>query len=133
MDELLEEAFDAKDIKNFRSWTGKSQKALLTKQKSLLETKLSEMRQILELGQLGYKNLSRDELDQYKAQILSETQIICTTLSQMGKRLVQDYFSKANISIEYLIIDEACQSVELSSLIPMQYKPKKVILIGDQN
>ena len=133
MDKLLEKAFDAKDIKNFRSWAGKSQKALLTKQKSLLETELSELRQILELGQLGYKNLSRDELDQYKAQILSETQIICTTLSQMGKRLVQDYFSKANISIEYLIIDEACQSVELSSLIPMQYKPKKVILIGDQN
>lgn len=50
------------------------------------------MRKTLELGQLGYKNLSRKELDKYKTQILSETQIICTTLSQMGKKLVQDYF-----------------------------------------
>jgi superfamily I DNA and/or RNA helicase len=33
---------------------------------------------------------------------------------------------------EYLIVDEACQSVELTNLIPFCHEPKKVILVGDQ-
>lgn len=33
--------------------------------------------------------------------------------------------------IEYLIIDEACQSVELNNLIPFEHRPYKVILVGD--
>ena len=35
--------------------------------------------------------------------------------------------------IDYLIIDEACQAVETSTLIPFQLSPKRVILVGDQN
>ena len=34
--------------------------------------------------------------------------------------------------IEYLIVDEACQCVELTNLIPFVHDPKKVILVGDQ-
>lgn len=34
--------------------------------------------------------------------------------------------------IEYLIVDEACQSVELNNLIPFDHKPPRVILVGDQ-
>ena len=34
--------------------------------------------------------------------------------------------------IEYLIVDEACQSVELNNLIPFEHMPEKVILVGDQ-
>lgn len=33
---------------------------------------------------------------------------------------------------EYLIIDEACQSTEPSTLIPFSLAPKRVILVGDQ-
>lgn len=33
---------------------------------------------------------------------------------------------------EYLIIDEACQSVELTNLIPFAHEPRKVVLVGDQ-
>jgi len=33
--------------------------------------------------------------------------------------------------IEYLIVDEACQSVELNNLIPFDHKPPRVILVGD--
>ena len=35
--------------------------------------------------------------------------------------------------VDYLIIDEACQAVETSSLIPFDLEPKKVIMVGDQN
>ena len=34
--------------------------------------------------------------------------------------------------IAYLIVDEACQSVELNNLIPFVHKPERVILVGDQ-
>jgi superfamily I DNA and/or RNA helicase len=32
---------------------------------------------------------------------------------------------------DYLIVDEACQSVELTTLIPFTHEPNKVILVGD--
>jgi len=34
--------------------------------------------------------------------------------------------------VEYLVIDEACQAVELSTLIPLDLNPGRVILVGDQ-
>ena len=40
-----------------------------------------------------------------------------------------DYLN--NGDIDYLIVDEACQSVELNNLIPFEHNPKKVILVGD--
>jgi senataxin len=36
-------------------------------------------------------------------------------------------------SIDYLIVDEACQSIEPATLIPFQLNPQRVILVGDQN
>ena len=35
-------------------------------------------------------------------------------------------------SIDYLIIDEACQSTELEVLIPLALNPKRTILVGDE-
>ena len=34
-------------------------------------------------------------------------------------------------AVDYLIIDEACQAIELSTLIPFELGPKRVILVGD--
>jgi superfamily I DNA and/or RNA helicase len=42
---------------------------------------------------------------------------------------------KLEISIDdydYLLIDEACQAVELSTLIPFGLNPKRVIMVGDE-
>ena len=33
--------------------------------------------------------------------------------------------------IDYLIIDEACQCIEPSTLIPFELGPKRVIMVGD--
>ena len=51
----------------------------------------------------------------------------------MGKSMIQNYFTEKSVKIEYLFVDEACQSLELSTLIPIQYLPKRIVLIGDQN
>lgn len=34
--------------------------------------------------------------------------------------------------VEYLIVDEACQCIEMAALIPFELGPKRVILVGDQ-
>jgi len=33
---------------------------------------------------------------------------------------------------DYLIVDEACQCIEQSTLIPFALDPKRIILVGDQ-
>ena len=35
-------------------------------------------------------------------------------------------------NVEYLIVDEACQSNELETLISLGVKPERVILVGDE-
>lgn len=36
-------------------------------------------------------------------------------------------------TFDYLIVDEACQAIEMSTMIPLALDPKRVILVGDQN
>ena len=63
----------------------------------------------------------------YEHDILVSTPILCTTLNNAGNERLR----KANLSYEYLIIDEASQSVEPSCLIPLCLDVKKLILVGD--
>eukprot|EP01112_Ceratiomyxa_fruticulosa_P006385 TRINITY_DN17180_c0_g1_i1.p1 TRINITY_DN17180_c0_g1~~TRINITY_DN17180_c0_g1_i1.p1 ORF type:complete len:441 (-),score=71.05 TRINITY_DN17180_c0_g1_i1:10-1332(-) len=60
-------------------------------------------------------------------QILHEADIIACTLSSSG----HEYIANMNQDIEFVIVDEAAQAVELSTLIPLQYGAKHVILVGD--
>lgn len=50
--------------------------------------------------------------------IIRSTQIICTTLA-MSTNEKLDYLAPGDI--DYLIVDEACQSVELNNLIPFEH------------
>ena len=58
--------------------------------------------------------------------ILSEADVICATLSGSG----HDYMSALDFDFDTVIIDEAAQSVELSSLIPLKYGCRRCILVG---
>ena len=40
---------------------------------------------------------------------------------------------KLDLSFSHLIVDEACQSTEISTLIPFTHNPERIILVGDQN
>src|SRR5439155_3539277 len=55
--------------------------------------------------------------------------IICSTLIESGHEIL----STVNINFSILIIDNVTQATELSSLIPLKYNPKRVVLIGDPN
>ena len=61
--------------------------------------------------------------------LILKTKVIFTTLSMAGIERLEIQRGL----VEYLIIDEACQAVETSSLIPFDLEPKKVIMVGDQN
>jgi senataxin len=61
-----------------------------------------------------------------RIKILSEADVICSTLSGAG----HDYMSQLPFDFETVIIDEAAQSIELSSLIPLKYGCTKCILVG---
>ena len=43
------------------------------------------------------------------------------------------FSANGSVTFDTIIIDEACQAVELSTLIPLRYSSKRVILIGDPN
>ena len=62
-----------------------------------------------------------------RRRILNDADVILSTLSASG----HDLLSESNFVFPTVIIDEACQSVELSTLIPLQYRAEKVILVGD--
>lgn len=69
------------------------------------------------------------ELDRKRAQqaVLDGAHVICATLSGSG----HDMFQGLNIEFETVIIDEAAQCVEMSSLIPLKYGCVKCIMVGD--
>ena len=65
---------------------------------------------------------------QNEQKLISQSSIIFCTLSTSGV----DKLERLKHSIDYLIIDEACQSTEPSTLIPINLQPKRIILVGDQ-
>lgn len=60
-------------------------------------------------------------------EILNEADVLCSTLSGSG----HDMFKNLSIEFETVIIDEAAQSIEISSLIPLKYGCTKCIMVGD--
>lgn len=58
---------------------------------------------------------------------MKKATIIACTLSMTGS----SRFNKLD-KVDYLIVDEACQSTEMTTLIPLQLDPSRVILVGDQ-
>mmetsp|Transcript_14261 Transcript_14261/g.21959 ORF Transcript_14261/g.21959 Transcript_14261/m.21959 type:complete len:796 (+) Transcript_14261:1-2388(+) len=75
-----------------------------------------------------------------KRKIIMESDIVCTTVNGAGsKALIEASYrgegegggGKSSSEFDVVIIDEACQASEQSSLIPLKYNPKIVVLVGD--
>jgi hypothetical protein len=62
-------------------------------------------------------------------ELLQQASVLFCTLSVSGRRNLLDSIEKG--SIDVLIVDEAGQSVEAETLIPLQHHPKKILLVGD--
>lgn len=61
-----------------------------------------------------------------RSEILQEADVICGTLSGSGHEGLQ----LEQFDFEMVIIDEAAQAIELSTLIPLRYKCNRCILVG---
>lgn len=70
-----------------------------------------------------WKNKSKHEVELH---ILNTATMIFATLVSTGRRIFAEMKP-----IDILLVDEAAQSIEAATLIPLQYKPKKVLLVGD--
>ena len=79
------------------------------------------------LEELDIYDMKKKEWRDMQDNLIQQSRIICTTLSSSG----QNKFQKLKGQVDVLVIDEACQSNELESLIPFQLDPKKVIMVGD--
>ncbi|CDO92256.1 unnamed protein product [Kluyveromyces dobzhanskii CBS 2104] len=84
--------------------------------------------EIRESNSLKYRNR---EIDRRKTQarILAESDVICSTLSGSA----HDVLASLGVKFDTIIIDEACQCTELSSIIPLRYGGKRCIMVGDPN
>ena len=88
-----------------------------------------DVRWLKELQSAEVLKQSKSDWQYVENSLILRSQLVCCTLSMAGiekMNIVKDLF-------DYLIIDEACQCIEPSTLIPFQLGPKRVILVGDQN
>ena len=60
-----------------------------------------------------------------KARIIEEAEVICTTLGGAGRTLLY------GLEFDMIVVDEAAQAVELSTLIPLRYASPRCVLVGD--
>ena len=61
----------------------------------------------------------------YRQKVLQEADVICSTLSGAGHEIIEQ------LDFDLIIVDEAAQAIELSTLIPLKYKCRRCILVGD--
>ncbi|KAL6302769.1 SEN1 N terminal-domain-containing protein [Sparassis latifolia] len=61
----------------------------------------------------------------FRTEVLLEADVICSTLSGAAYEYLEE------LDFELVIIDEAAQAIELSSLIPLKYRCSRCIMVGD--
>ncbi|NWY96875.1 SETX helicase, partial [Loxia curvirostra] len=67
-----------------------------------------------------------------QADIILESDIICCTLSTSGGSLLESAFSRKGLDpFSCVIVDEAGQSCEVETLIPLIHRCNKLVLVGD--
>lgn len=59
-----------------------------------------------------------------RLEILAEADVVCSTLSGAGHEQLEPF------DFDMIIIDEAAQAIELSSLIPLKYRSTQCIMVG---
>ncbi|KAG1416401.1 hypothetical protein G6F57_023784 [Rhizopus arrhizus] len=61
-----------------------------------------------------------------RQKVLANADVVCATLSGSG----HDMLTTMGMSFGTVIVDEAAQSVEISSLIPLKFDTQKCVLVG---
>ncbi|NXY13604.1 SETX helicase, partial [Atrichornis clamosus] len=74
----------------------------------------------------------RGHSQKVQADIILESDIICCTLSTSGGSLLESAFARQGLDpFSCVIVDEAGQSCEVETLIPLIHRCNKLVLVGD--
>ncbi|KAM9256851.1 putative helicase senataxin isoform 1-T1 [Cariama cristata] len=74
----------------------------------------------------------RGHSQKVQADIILESDIVCCTLSTSGGNLLESAFSRKGLDpFSCVIVDEAGQSCEVETLIPLIHRCNKLVLVGD--
>ncbi len=101
---------------------GKDEKRQKKVNDMLHELKQSRIKQEARLSELR---------NTFAKEILCSAEVIITTLSSAGKNSFLDYVMTYNVFFPYVIIDEAAQTTEPSTLIPLRCGCRQLVLVGD--
>lgn len=102
-----------------------SQLRTISRERHLLAQKLDEERDKMSI----HHRTKEIERRQAQAKILGDAQIICSTLSGSA----HDFMVSMSMKFNKIIVDEACQCVELSAIIPLRYGCTECVMVGDPN
>ncbi|RCI05707.1 hypothetical protein CU098_012281, partial [Rhizopus stolonifer] len=106
--------------------------SILRDKRKALGAKLVKTRIILKDTYQDQKNHGREmEISRLRARqkVFANADVVCATLSGSG----HDMLTAMGVSFETVIVDEAAQSIEISSLIPLKFDTQRCILVGDPN
>ncbi|KAH8104550.1 SEN1 N terminal-domain-containing protein [Cristinia sonorae] len=93
----------------------------LNKQRMTLTQQLDKLRDKQKSDHRALDALGR----KLRYEVIQEADVICSTLAGAGHDLLEAF------DFEMVVIDEAAQSIELSSLIPLKYRCNRCIMVGD--
>ncbi|KAG0762590.1 hypothetical protein G6F16_005643 [Rhizopus arrhizus] len=108
------------------------QMSILRGKRKALAQKLAKARIALRDAHQDQKNYGQEmEISRIRARqkVFTNADVVCATLSGSG----HDMMTAMGASFETVIVDEASQSVEISSLIPLKFDTQRCILVGDPN
>ena len=92
-----------------------------------IRLQLFELRRQLEIMENEIERLR----GMIKKGLLNDANIVCSTLSGSGRQQFLDHIVRDDVVFETCIIDEAAQSSEPSTLIPLRFGCRRLVLVGD--
>ncbi|KAM8995468.1 putative helicase senataxin isoform 1-T1 [Ara ararauna] len=115
---------------------------MLSRQRAMHRCEKKEVSQMLddEIGRLSKERQQlasqlkevRGHSQKVQADIILESDIICCTLSTSGGCLLESVFFRQGLDpFSCVIVDEAGQSCEVETLIPLIHRCNKLVLVGD--
>jgi senataxin len=96
----------------------------LKQQRTALTQQLDKLRDQQRDGTRTLDSMRR----RFRTEVIQEADVICSTLSGAGHDILESFNS-----FEMVVIDEAAQAIELSSLIPLKYLCKRCVMVGGQS
>lgn len=101
----------------------KNQMSALHDKKNSLKATIDKYHSFFSKRQSMQENMRRS----LQTALITESTIVCCTLSAAGS----DIMRSVKHGFETVLIDEAAQAVEVSTLIPLRYQVRRCIMVGD--